>query len=888
MKKPGFLILVILVSLIIILSMFSWYKKNSLEESKKELEAFLSIKNELYWYNPDTKNFSQTTSNKTEFFYQSINPIDGIYYKSNLLKEAVSIKKDSAWINIKIKEWQYIFSLNDVFQKYEIISDNFKISQLGKGLFFVDNTKNNYKVYSLNSILSIKLLEWNKAPIDFKLFPSLLFKYNPSYNSILRWADILRISMIDSIYYLDFKWTNTISVLTGARRWKENIISVAMDDIRAKLLKYKNLYNLVLKMKFDNIWWFDFITNYQSFFNNETKKDVYFKSVLIKNFLDIINNSWLQSEHYANIALALDEMSKLWENKKQEWVELLKNYYYLAYYGKILINNSDDIFRDDNSIANKVIRQIFKDDSTWDDHFALLSDIFFSYQFSDSDQNIDIDLYLNNYLAWLKQKKILKDEDFLSFSFFLTQYSLANTKISKNSISIIVYLIEFFNNYFLTIKDWWKWFNALWVQFYNFSKIISWVNNWLIKTYFNKKPDWVFLKSEYIDDSWTYPRVVNLWEDTLSYLSLLYTNGLKDLFNKRAIFRKNLNAVTEIEMLTSNYWELEKKYNSLGIIIGTLKDYNKYIEELKLNSRNREAKALIYSDSFILSFQDAISYLSKFNWIDISSIKILNQQQINTDRYYDIQVIISWYNFSFKLVPEGHIIKDLVISDSSLWWVNNSFKGQVIYLDDKQKLFTERYASETNLTKKQRYDFSNFFINIFINAQDIPDETSSWDNSIDSNNSEPKDISIFKQDKLIEWDFTYINKFLDIPFKAVNISIVWWEYSIKLTDIKKMFSYQAESFNTEMNTSYNFTDKYFYNTQIKIYNVENGSAEFGGNTIDISPSTIRLQYFSKQLENLWQYIYTLKSKYDSSAWNIKFDLNLWKVFIDSKSYDLIK
>jgi len=45
-----------------------------------------------------------------------------------------------------------------------------------------------------------------------------------------------------------------------------------------------------------------------------------------------------------------------------------------------------------------------------------------------------MDEYINKYLRELKINNRLKEKDFLNFSFFLTQYSLANSNISKDSV----------------------------------------------------------------------------------------------------------------------------------------------------------------------------------------------------------------------------------------------------------------------------------------------------------------------------------------------------------------------------------------------------------------------------------------------------------------------
>lgn len=898
MKRFIFIFLLVAVSLVFILSTFSWYKDASSEAQKKELNNFLSLKDELYNYDSSTSSGSFTTKkiDNSEYYYQSINPIDGIYYKKSENANPIQIKNEPSWIKILVSTGQYVFALNDVFQKYEVIWANFKISQLGKWIFFINNLKDDYKIYSFNSILDVNLIdnttvdnkEKSVTTTNFKLFPSLLFKYNPTFNSILKWADILRVSMVDSIYYIDFKELNTPALLTWIKQGEANLVYIATEDINKKLKKYKELYKFVLKIQFNDISWFGLITNYQTLFDNNNKKEIYLKWILIKNFLDLVNGSKTQSENYANISSALDELAIISEDKKNEWIDLLKSYYYLSFYGKILIEDNSDLKTDNNSNANKVIRQILKDTSAGEDYFTLLSDIFFSYQFSNVSTD-KLDWYLNNYLEDLKKRKILKDTDFLPFSFFLTQYSLTNPRISQNGISVIVYLIEMFDNYYMTIKDDTKWFNALWVQFYNFSKIITNINNWVIKKYFQKSQEGIVLKPEYIKSNESYSEATNLWEGTLDYLSLLYRAWYNDLQNKKPIFSKNLNSLYDMDILATNYWELAKKYNSLLVIINTLTDYNKYFEGLKLNQKNKEAQALIYNDTISLSAQDLFSYLSKFNWVDLNSILLMNQRTINTDRYYKVQVTFWWSILSFKLNPEWHTLSEMVIKDSN-WEVNNLFKTQAINLDEKQKIFQDRYSSELDPIKKDKYNFNNFFINIFLTStQDSQDENTS---TVDTTNTttdinESRLISIFKQDKLVDGDFTYINKFLTIPFKNIVASVDSWEYKIKLVNIRKAFNVDSINYIVDIDCDYNFVDKYFYYIKVRVYNTDLGYYQYDSNYIEIIPSSIRLQDFSTSLGNLWTYLKTLKSVYPQWQWNIKFDLNNKKVYIDSRSYDLI-
>jgi hypothetical protein len=81
--------------------------------------------------------------------------------------------------------------------------------------------------------------------VTFDLFPSLLFKYNPEYNKNLvaieiddktkekveKSADVLRISQINSIDYVDLKGNKFISALLK-NPTATNIVDLAIKDIK--------------------------------------------------------------------------------------------------------------------------------------------------------------------------------------------------------------------------------------------------------------------------------------------------------------------------------------------------------------------------------------------------------------------------------------------------------------------------------------------------------------------------------------------------------------------------------------------------------------------------------------------------------------------------------
>lgn len=81
------------------------------------------------------------------------------------------------------------------------------LSPKGRGVFLVENTTEQTKVFSFDTFLDTELItEPNRTHVaTFTLFPSLLFKHDAKNTLELKEADILRISLIDSIRYIDMK-----------------------------------------------------------------------------------------------------------------------------------------------------------------------------------------------------------------------------------------------------------------------------------------------------------------------------------------------------------------------------------------------------------------------------------------------------------------------------------------------------------------------------------------------------------------------------------------------------------------------------------------------------------------------------------------------------------
>ncbi|EKE28705.1 MAG: hypothetical protein ACD_3C00026G0006 [uncultured bacterium (gcode 4)] len=907
MKKTLFIFFIIFLSWVTIAWTIKTYKANVAEANKKEMKQFLESGPWIYSYDPKTKDFPSKAI-KSKYSYHRFSPIDWVYYTSTQVKKPIVIKETWNKTIISITEWEYVFELNDIFEKYEIQAADFNINQLGKWVFYVNNIKWDYKIYSFNSLLRLDLISKPTSKVTFDLFPSLLFKYNPEYNKNLlsiefdpktkknteKSADVLRISQINPIRYVDSKdkkfYSQIISDSNG-----DNLIKIAVADIKLKFEKYWLLFGTLIEMDIEDIPWMSLSKDYSAFFQNKTKKAIYLKNSIAKNFVSFLKNSWNKEKaveidlNIQNIENSLLEMQEVSDSLYKEWADIIKNYYYISYFGNILGNVEKFDFT--QGWIGAWMKKIFKDKIAWEDYFWELSDLFFTYQFSDANKDI-INAGIDVYLGWLIENKILKDSDFLNFSFFLTQYALSEENISRSSINIVKYLIEMYHSYYLSVRDTdkskenEKKFSTLSVQFYSLTKIINKINNSVISNFFERRPDKsVQLKAEYVQDSWGYVWV-SISKDILLWLASLHAQWTKDMQNKKNDYLKLLNIYkAENASTKNNYVLLNEQYAKLDHINEeVLGNYNAWVKKLNLKKEFRDAKEIIYEEAVVMNKDELSSYISQFNWVEISSLNLINESSLLKDWYYKASVNVINSNIEFRLYPEGHKLSNIIIVDLTTQKKTN-YPTSII-LDDKEELFDTLVSSAENEASKRKYDFKNFLANI-LNLWVEVTQTPNKQDDTDSKPTEARFISLFKQNKLIDWDFTFIKKFINIPFSSINVKIINEEYVIDILNADKSFNWESLTFGTKLNSSYNFASKTFENITfllLKENRVAEDPYELWGNEVSIVPSRIWLKEFSQKLSDLGKYIEILKANYVPWAINMKVDLNSSKVYIDSKSF----
>lgn len=176
------------------------------------------------YYDEDEKTYSwkpvgetpATPGSEEQFYFRKLSAVDGIYTESDGSGSVTVAETGSGSVRVTVGTGRYIFSLQDPYRSYEVVSGTVSIRPFGAGTFFMDNREERHAIYSFSALLDISLpLDARTKATSFTLFPTLLFEYDPRYTRSLRGADILRIATVDSIRSLDARKEDDLVAIAG-------------------------------------------------------------------------------------------------------------------------------------------------------------------------------------------------------------------------------------------------------------------------------------------------------------------------------------------------------------------------------------------------------------------------------------------------------------------------------------------------------------------------------------------------------------------------------------------------------------------------------------------------------------------------------------------------
>lgn len=677
--------------------------------------------------------------------------------------------------NIILWGWTYYFDINSLNFDRTINIDWSTIQPQWPGWFIVNTQHKVQKsIYSISSKVAIQLFdkkisEEESTLVD--LYPNMFLMYNPSLNKQIINADLLRIQnvqyldMINSPLYFEAindNWEKYQDLHTNIKKYvffqKEkdyNFIKNIFSFKKYQENKAKTIFIQLSKNNFYNFPWESYIIKYYSYFLNKEKKKIYYKNLILKELIGIINskNKNVNQNNFNENIKILKELNNLEYQEIKDTINF--------YYENILLSQkqSPQLLTD----ITKLVAKLENKDLTINfDSLITLRSIYWKYH------NWDITSFHK------------------SLNIFIDQYKIQmNMSIYDENHRIHNYFLFYLKN--ILVAD--------------FSKVKD--HNEII-TLFNKYTE---IKSVFIE-KWNDVTKKTALFDNASLLKVFVNITKLNFFEKERDDKDLLVPLKPAWITNENYWILHKNLSSLLSFYKNnqyfIKDssnrkdkilslnYDKYsteLEEYFLALNNYNDYLLKYDDIWDLlpvgsteelglDKLDAILFLKQFNWVSsidtdiqirdysycLQPIEEYDTPITNIKDWYCYKIgnlSISWFIFSFILTPsEGNTITYLKYIDREWKEISLNINYQMDQLkEDMMKQYQRSQSSE-----KDQYDFSKFFNNNFINKNLIIDDIVVIEEKIDPF-TPPKSNDSFQIRKLkttLLWKNGYLEKIRSI------------------------------------------------------------------------------------------------------------------------------
>lgn len=815
----------------------------------KEVVTFQN-NNEIWYIDLSNKKLDDIKVNENIGY--NLNNVDNVYFN-------ISEKSDFTLNNniFKLSKWLFLFNLYDLSTDYKIVWNWFTLKPISPWIFFMDlNDENNLKIFSIDSLLDMELLDLkdNSVSNQLKIYPNIWVKFNPKRNALVKNTDFLRTQLLVNFKYFPNKLfvNNKINIDWISKAYsyydKESL------DFLSSVFEYEYLSDQDFRdnakiLSSTTVSWLKYIEKYYTFFLNDNKKIIYLKNKIIDNLNSLYYSKSKFEELSQEFRQDFESLKILDSNEYEKFKSILDHYYKLSFVNK-------NIETKDLSLSYLEVLKIYNNKNTK----LLKSSFYLNSIFSlsnSSKNNLNEQLYLyidalfeeNWIILKMEDRKITFNEKNLSNVYLLQNLAFYIKNIASNNLEIKT--VWDFDNYI-----------ELFEYFYVINKSLDLVNkdvnietnivefydfySWTVKNIRE-----LFFKKE-LSDKW----LLVLEKKDYSKKSLLELNNL--MSNIFKYYKSNEEFLSDKnKIIWLSYQRVNKSFEQYYLAIS---NYNEYII-----TYDKTTSTLFWSDTIysqqqeqVVSKENLLKYLKKFVWFDLENLEV----KIIDENYYEISSIyINGIEFSFDIYP-----KRLNMLTNIRWAWLEKLKNSSYELDTLE-LEYEELAKNSDWDSK--YDFSYFFINTFFS-------NNNWNIKVDFNNEtqeivEDKIITIFKRDRLFwsKWDFNILKPELTFNYRDVVVELKDNNYDINLKNWKYLANLNIEntSFSLEViiDWKYNFEKHSFENLSIKLIDKEwsddsNIQYLLWWKTIKI-PWVIKTVDFKKEFEKILEALIYAKDSY---------------------------
>lgn len=826
------------------------------------------------------KSFSGRTIPKEG--YLRLSPISGVSYSDGDVPKLQGK-------TVTIGKGLYFFRLGDIFQNVVVEHSDFRIKTLGRGNFYLDTRDpKNLKTFSVSALLMVDLLSGKNTVTTAHVFPSTYFGYVPSYNTELKDADILRISTINTIRYVDMKDPTGDDPIIAKEPKALAFFKKNLDFERAQAAAFDASYSDVFRLS-ENVPSGDLAESFGWYFLNDEKKSAILKGKLLRDIRNLavsercedVKKCQSATEGIASIVDTLSGMEQISPELKAYGTAAIRQAYYLAYYETLRRGDAYFQSKTSNAFVTAVTRTIPGISVEYGD-YALLSEIHAAHYYGDKD-SAKLDEYLNSYVRSLLNGKAIRKTEFLPFSFFLKEYlSREGFVISKTSLDLALSLVSVSNEYYETLATDQQRFSTLTVLYYTYSKIVDRITKATAAEFLEQKDGGAYVKASYLDEAGN-PDLPAGFTDSFEALvksfSTIYAKKQRELYASFLVSSPD-------KKISDTSTNLDKAVSDLSLQLTMFTDYAAYVQNLSLDDSSRQASGVVFEKQYPTT-EEITKYLSAFNGVDSASIRVKND--VKKDGYYEIEVAISGRNFSFQLVPDDdYLIRNLTFVNGGE--KVDTFQYTSVRLEEKRDEYQKLLGSLTpDNPRYQVYVFANYFVNTYLSDRStMPTVTDDGQTGDDVPKSSMDAATlVFVEQNLIRKDFR--NVFSGFPISVANIRAKTAErtWDIDLSGIRKTLSGQGNPYLLEFSGKYLFDQHSFYRMSVVSLDPSTFSPQLGGTEIQILPRQIPLADIVSQTDSLYAYMEKIMSVAASkNPKSIAINLSSHKLIIDGVEYDV--
>ncbi|MDQ1343850.1 MAG: hypothetical protein QG650_570 [Patescibacteria group bacterium] len=815
--------------------------------------------------------------------YLRLSPISGVAYSGSpapkLVEKSVSIGKGL-----------YFFRLGDVFQDIAVEHADFRIKTLSRGNFYVDSRNPELlKIFSVSALLTIDLLDSKKTVTTAYVFPSTYFGYVPSYNTQLKDADILRVSTVNTIRYLDLETPEKDNPVFGNDTEASAFFQENIQFERFQAAEFKKAYETVFRLS-DNVPSSDFAEEFGWYFLNKEKKSAILKGKLLRDLRNLaIGERCDDSKKCQNanlgisaIADTLAKMELVDPQLRTFGLAAIRQAYYLSYYEAL--GRSDTYFRSktSNAFVSAVVRTTPGINVEYGD-YAMLSEMHAAHYYGNTDAS-KLDEYLSAYVRSLLSGKVIRKTEFLPFSFFLKEYlGREDLPISRTTLDIAFFLVSVSNEYYATLASDDQRFSILTVLYYTYSKIADRIRKATAAEFLEQRDGGEYIKKEFVDEA-DNPSLPDGFVDSFDTLVKSFDSSYAK--KQRELYASFLRKTSD-KKISDTSTLLDKSLKGLRTQLSIFVDYGAYKQQLSLDEASRQASGIILEKE-LPDEEEIREYFSVFNGVEAPSLLVKNDYA--KDGYYDIDVTINSRNFHFRFFWDNHVIENLTFENGGE--KVDTFVHASVSLDEKKEL----YQKQVGMIKPEDprysfYVFENYFTNAYLSdrasfvALSQPD--SEADTPTASSQTMDTETLIFVEQNLIQKDFRNIVDTFPINIANIDAKITDRTWNINLSGIRKNISGKGPTYALEFSGKYLFDQHAFYRMNVKLLDPTTLQPQLGGVSIQILPRSIPLKEIDKRTDELYDYVTQLVSLFASKTPSSAIiSLTSGKLIVDGVEYDV--